>query len=772
MPMNPRLLRPRQTGFTPRSISGLALWLDAADSSTLYTTDAGPVTAVSSPLDIAGCALWLDGADATSMFDATTGGSQVAAGAAVARWQDKSGNGRHFVQSTASLRPILTASGRNGRSVVTFDATDDFMQSASTHTIPQPATWFFAYKTPAALAAAWSLTDATADRVHVYSGSGSNILMFAGATQFTVEATITADQWRIGTYSFAGASSTGRTNGAVSAAGAAGTNAADGTLMLGANAGGNAPLRSQIAEAILFSGSLSPADRARVEAYLAAKWGISGVHAQATATNDPVGAWLDKSGNGRHATQATAASRPDYSASAINSRSGLVFNGTTDSMPTTFRADSLTSFVGYAAVVQPASSMTTTTAVPAVFNSRGSQPNGLAINGGFTSPPRWIMNWSNTSSFASNAHAVVSSAPTIVIMTADATGVAARINGVRTTESRTMPPSSGETTSAVHTLGVDQGFANRFFSGAISELLAWPRTLTDAEMVRLQRYLAAKWGITLAPQVSNADAQDWVNRVYANGGTVSATTAAAVNTFCNAIDAAGIRDRFYRLNLFCGNSDASLAAVRTPLYRGPSLTGTQFGGTTDTNVNFVAGDYAETGGGGGLKGNGSTKYLNTGFPGNTLATGDRHLSVYENLRDTSNFRTLIGAQDDGGGTYYFSVSNFSPGTRVFASFQAQAVSADGQETGGHWIATDPANNSLVLYKNASNVASSSSTLRALPGSQPLFVFATNNSIFGSPGGFIASRLNAYSIGLGLSQTQATAYYNAMQTFQTALGRQV
>ncbi len=32
MSMSPRLLRPRDTAFTPRSISGLALWLDASSS--------------------------------------------------------------------------------------------------------------------------------------------------------------------------------------------------------------------------------------------------------------------------------------------------------------------------------------------------------------------------------------------------------------------------------------------------------------------------------------------------------------------------------------------------------------------------------------------------------------------------------------------------------------------------------------------------------------------------------------------------------------------
>ena len=210
-----------------------------------------------------------------------------------------------------------------------------------------------------------------------------------------------------------------------------------------------------------------------------------------------VSQWMSRV-NGIVATQGTANNQPDYSVNAINNRPGLVFNGTTDSMPTTFRADSLTSFVGYAAVVQPASSMTTTTAMPAVFNSRGSQPNGLAINGGFTSPPRWIMNWSNTSSFASNAHTVVASAPQIVIMTMNATTITARINGVRTTESRTMPASSGETTSAVYTFAADQGFANRFFAGAIGELLTWSRTLTDTEMLAIQRYLASKWGIAVA----------------------------------------------------------------------------------------------------------------------------------------------------------------------------------------------------------------------------------------------------------------------------------
>lgn len=87
-PMNPRLLRPRATGFNPRSISGLALWLDAADSATITTA---------------------------------TG---------VSIWADKSGNGRNATQTTGGKQPIRTNT-INGKSVITFQGTDDTMSVAN-----------------------------------------------------------------------------------------------------------------------------------------------------------------------------------------------------------------------------------------------------------------------------------------------------------------------------------------------------------------------------------------------------------------------------------------------------------------------------------------------------------------------------------------------------------------------------------------------------------------------------------------------------------------
>jgi hypothetical protein len=82
MPMNPRLLRPTASGFNPKSISGLAAWHDAGDSSTV-TLDSGRVSA----------------------------------------WADKSGNGRTMSNSSSgSTQPDYVTAGQNGRNVIRFAA--------------------------------------------------------------------------------------------------------------------------------------------------------------------------------------------------------------------------------------------------------------------------------------------------------------------------------------------------------------------------------------------------------------------------------------------------------------------------------------------------------------------------------------------------------------------------------------------------------------------------------------------------------------------------
>lgn len=88
-PLEPMLLGPGGL-FLPTQVPDLKLWLDVFDLSTLFQDSAltTPVTANSDPL----------------------GG-----------WKDKSGNGNHVVQATASKRPLYKTNIVNGKSMVLFD---------------------------------------------------------------------------------------------------------------------------------------------------------------------------------------------------------------------------------------------------------------------------------------------------------------------------------------------------------------------------------------------------------------------------------------------------------------------------------------------------------------------------------------------------------------------------------------------------------------------------------------------------------------------------
>jgi hypothetical protein len=267
------------------------------------------------------------------------------------------------------------------------------------------------------------------------------------------------------------------------------------------------------------------------------------------------------------------------------------------------------------------------------------------------------------------------------------------------------------------------------------------------------------------------DARDWRNRVVTNGGTVSAATLNAVSVFCASAASGGWRDRFLRLNLFCGVSDASLFAVRTPLFRGQSLGGTQYGNAMDTNNSFVQGDYTETGSAGGLLGNTSTKYLQTGLAVNTLTVGDRHISAYEVVRSGGTYQTFLGTESVSTGSNQFLLwyGGNSSVVQLGFSIGGTSINSSSTTTGGHWLGTNINSSAGTLYKNGAIDAFTTGT-PANPGSQEFYIFAVNR--LGSATGLYAGRLGGYSIGLSMTPTQVSSFYSAMQAFQTALTRNV
>lgn len=267
------------------------------------------------------------------------------------------------------------------------------------------------------------------------------------------------------------------------------------------------------------------------------------------------------------------------------------------------------------------------------------------------------------------------------------------------------------------------------------------------------------------------EAKVWQNAVIANSGSVSASTVKAVSDFCKSIDAAGIRSKIWRLNLLCG-SDLNAALV--PLYRGPSRTGTQYGNTTDTNNGpFVSGDYAETGASGGLKGNGSSKHLDTGFIQSTIALSDIHLSASVRDLETSfaGENTLLGIFNSVQTDFITLRQAVTTGNREFlaATFGAAAVSVAGASSESHVMGVRSSITFAALYQSGTQSATQTASVGSVAtSSRPYFVFARNNQ--GTANSRTAARMRMYSIGQAIDATGAAAFATAVAAFNTALSR--
>jgi hypothetical protein len=229
-------------------------------------------------------ALWLDADDASTI---TLNGSTVS------QWNDKSGNGRNVSQATAANQPTLTASGLNGKPVLTFDGVNDYLAAASpligtTHSL-------FVLFTPTienqtgSLFGQWSAGQtgrftilvnqissgaASAGFLNVFNssstqGGGSGGLSTEVAisntpTLITSISTTGSEQWKLfknGT-EWDSATITSVYTGVNSAIGS--LNGTESSL----------PFDGTVSELISFPSILSTADRERLEGYFAWKWGL------------------------------------------------------------------------------------------------------------------------------------------------------------------------------------------------------------------------------------------------------------------------------------------------------------------------------------------------------------------------------------------------------------------------------------------------------------------------------------------------------------------
>jgi hypothetical protein len=208
-------------------------------------------------------ALWLDANDASTItLDGTT----------ASQWSDISGNNRHATQATKANQPTYTPNGLNGKPVLTFDGSNDFLSFQGVH----DAQWsiaivgrsngnsqaFFQFGNVNTLG---SLFAENNYRARPSVGTGNPL--FEASAPFTpgenVILSVTygvsmSDIWK---------------NGNIGTPASLGGVASNALSTIG-NLQNLYFLNGFISEMLVTNGVLSTTDRQRIEGYLAWKWGL------------------------------------------------------------------------------------------------------------------------------------------------------------------------------------------------------------------------------------------------------------------------------------------------------------------------------------------------------------------------------------------------------------------------------------------------------------------------------------------------------------------
>ena len=208
-----------------------------------------------------------------------------------------------------------------------------------------------------------------------------------------------------------------------------------------------------------------------------------------TLNGSTVSEWRDKSGNARHAAQATAASQPTYTAADLNGRATL---RTTASQH----------------MVIPAWTYLNTNTTVFVFRASGSN-QAVCQRGAVNNGPRnAVQNPASaglrlrTTLHGTAATQVDAEGPAY---TANAWTIGAGVvrtdrarvyqNGVWGTDATYSVQLSGSFNMLLFALNTSNLFP---LNGGIAEFIAYDRSLSDGEVTQLARYLSRKWNIAIS----------------------------------------------------------------------------------------------------------------------------------------------------------------------------------------------------------------------------------------------------------------------------------
>jgi len=270
--------------------------------------------------------------------------------------------------------------------------------------------------------------------------------------------------------------------------------------------------------------------------------------------------------------------------------------------------------------------------------------------------------------------------------------------------------------------------------------------------------ILASHGI-VASQIASfdADAVAFFGRVTSAGGSLSLTEKQAVNQLVLDLKANSLWTPMKAVYPMVG---ASAAACAQNL-KSSSFTGTFTSGWT----------FASTG----ATPNGTSAYFDTALTPSTALSSinNLHLSMYSRTQNSSVSGHNMGVDQGSNNlnlTQYFSAVSY----KLFmnGSFPTYAALSNTTNTQGLILGSVESSTSRKLFFNGSLLNTTTSTTTGGLPTTILLVGCGRNGVSGVADYFTPHQNAFTSIGDGLTDTQASDFYTAVQAFQTTLARNV
>ena len=249
----------------------------------------------------------------------------------------------------------------------------------------------------------------------------------------------------------------------------------------------------------------------------------------------------------------------------------------------------------------------------------------------------------------------------------------------------------------------------------------------------------------------DADSQAFYDRVTAAGGSLTQLEKDAINILVIDLKSYSLWTSMAAIYPMVGSSAAACAQN----LKSSSYTGTFTSGWT----------FASTG----VTPNGTSAYMNTGLNASTqLTNNNTHLSIYSRTQDTSksglDISAIVGGNHFALTAYYAALST---GLSIQYYYPTDTATGYASSTQGHFVSSRISSTSNKLYRNSLTLGTLTTTNTTVLPNTNMFLGANTQ-----PSEYQNRQYALATIGSGLTDTQVSNFYIAVQTFQTTLSRQI